>query len=207
MQLAEELGPLDGACFFSMNLEAKYLSRPLSDLSAKPFLDKSYALPDSAFLFSDSKSLAKVKMGWHEEGLAFEFDIASANKSASLDLFIDSRDLKFSSSLTRFSHHFHYDLKEGEFVGEELTPLRNADQRPLADPCDLLALFEKKGKEGKLYLWLPAGALFSYDPKQSPSLGFTYRLRLGSEVQYFSSSDLFHIDQRPQVWSSVKLSR
>lgn len=97
--------------FFALSCDCRYLTRK----DQFPSLT-SDALPSTHRLTNET-SFAKVAMGWHEEGLAFHIRVnESAGQSCypaieqgdSIELLIDSRDLKSAGFNTRFCHHFFF---------------------------------------------------------------------------------------------------
>lgn len=175
-----------------------------------------YALPNFSHL-TNEYNFAKVAMGWREEGLGFLVFVDQAftkvsfpmlEKGDSVELMIDTRDMKSAGFNTRFCHHFYFlpEPVEGQQCGE-ITRFRTEDNHPLCDPSLLQCEPSIGNNEYKLKIFIPAQCLYGYDPKQFDRLGFTYRInRASGKPQHFSVlSQEFQIDQQPSLWSSVKL--
>ena len=105
---------------------------------------KKYLLADTSALCSE-ESFAEVAMGWHQQGLEIYVRIDEPFRQAhypevdrgdSIEVFVDTRDVKTASFNTRFCHHFFFLAEgiEGHFAGE-MTRFRTEDVHPL---CDLM---------------------------------------------------------------------
>lgn len=180
-----------------------------------PSLTK-YALPTTARLCHEY-TFAKVAMGWREEGIGFYIHVdqpylkslfPDLHRGDSVELMIDTRDVKTSGFNTRFCHHFYFlpEPVEGQQAGE-ITHFRTEDSHPLCEPHLLMCETQLEVRGYKMKIFIPSQCLYGYDPKQSNRLGFTYRInRVGGRPQHFSvSSQEYHIDQQPALWSSITL--
>lgn len=197
--------------FFALACECHYLPKKENPLSFSQ-----HGLP-STHLLTQEYSFSQVALGWHEEGIGCSIQINQSftkssypdvKKADSIELFIDTRDLKSSGFNTRFCHHFFFlpQPVEGISCGE-ITHFRTEDSHPLCN-CQLLfcqTSFTKK--DYKVRIFIPAQCLHGYDPKQFDRLGFTYRLnRVGGKPQHFSVvSQDYSIDQQPSLWASLNL--
>lgn len=177
---------------------------------------KAYTLPTTDVLCNE-KNFAKVAIGWHTEGLSFFIEVNSPYKKAvfpqveqgdSVELFIDTRDLKAAGFNTRFCHHFYFlpEPVEGHEAGE-MTRFRTEDRHPYCDAQLLTSQVEKKARGYTMHVFIPAACLHGYDPKQFERLGFTYRInRFGNDSQHWSVvSQEYQIDQQPALWGSIRL--
>lgn len=182
----------------------------------QPPLLATHELPSTAPLTGEQR-FAKIGMGWHEEGLAFVIQINRAaaysaypavSNGDSVELFIDTRDVKTAGFNTRFCHHFFFLPQKVEGVDRgEITHFRTEDSHPLCDPQTLQCQTQLKKNGIEMKLFIPAQSLHGYDPKQFDRLGFTYRInRADGEPQHFAvvSSD-YQIEQQPSLWGSLKL--
>lgn len=175
-----------------------------------------YLLPDTSDLCNDSP-FASIGIGWGAEGIAAEIDVRQAFNQAvypnpqqgdSIELFIDTRDLKSTGFNTRFCHHFCFLPEEVDgFLAGEITHFRTEDAHDLCDPSllQVKAFFKKSAYS--LQIFIPSECLHSYDPDQFDRLGFTYRInRFGQPPQHFNIiSTEYQIDQHPALWSSLRL--
>lgn len=175
-------------------------------------LTHSHLLPDMSELCVDD-SIAEVYLGWEPAGIraAVKFkstiELPAPNKKTakapSIELLIDTRDLKSAGFNTRFCHHFLF-THEG---GREITKFRTEDSHELCNPTELILALEGKKSNPVFQIFIPSQCLFGYDPEQLNRLGFTYRI-LAPEYgpQHFSVvSDEYQIDQNPALWSSLIL--
>lgn len=167
--------------------------------------------------FCNETPFANVAIFWDEEGLHVYVDVSQAFKESafpditqgdSIELFIDTRDIKTSGYNTRFCHHFFF-LPEAlpEHQAGEITHFRTEESHPLADPelFEIKSTFHKKSYEMEIFI--PKECLYGYDPSQFHRLGFTYRInRPDGPPQHFSAtSDDFNIEEQPSLWGTLRL--
>lgn len=202
--------------FFALGFDCRSL--PVikgSDPYPTPSFPK-YALPETGFLCHE-KAFAEISMGWNEDGLAFQVKAKAApvqssfpsiENGDSVELMIDTRDLKTSGFNTRFCHHFFFlpQSIEGHTAGE-ITHFRTEDTHPLCEASDLYVETKVNGNGYVMKIFIPAKCLHGYDPKQFDRLGFTYRInRFSGLSQHFSVVTAeYSIDQQPSLWSSIRL--
>jgi hypothetical protein len=202
--------PLSPVSFFKLQWDCPYLEEE------KSLKQDKYKLPDTSDLCHE-ESFATLHMGWNEKGLhfvchshspfqdAFYPDIARGD---SLELFIDTRDVKQSGFNTKFCHHFFFLPQSVDgHKAEEMTHFRTDDAHDLCDPKELHVVSEMQNGGYQLKIFIPSHCLFGYDPKQFQRLGFTYRVnRYGKPSQHFSATTAeFPIEQQPSLWSSLQL--
>lgn len=162
-------------------------------------------------------SFAKVAMGWNEAGLFFQIYVgqppvrsssSDIHKGDSIELMIDTRDVKTAGFNTRFCHHFFFLPKavEGQQAGE-MTHFRTEDRHPLCDSNLLVCQTQAHAKDYTMKIFIPSQCLYGYDPKQFDRLGFTYRInRANGKPQHFSVvSQDYQIEQQPSLWASIRL--
>ncbi len=167
----------------------------------KGMLKKKHALPDFSDLLSEER-FADVAMGWEQKGLHFAIDVNHLFADGdSVELFIDTRDLKTAGFLTRFCHYF---LIEGS-TAQEITTFRTDDKHELCDSSLIEVKNTSQKRSYSLTIFIPADCLHGYDPSSFDRLGFTYRInRSGGHPQHFVlSSDTFAIEKEPSLWSSL----
>lgn len=214
-----EIASLTPVNFFQLSLECHRLPAEgkkkgdLFKLSDKTF-DK-YKLPSTSFLTGDY-AFADIAMGWDPEGIEAYVKVdrpfvracyPQVNSGDSVELFIDTRDIKTSGYNTRFCHHFFFfpEALEGRTAGE-LTRFRTEDAHELCDANDLKVKATIKKDNYSLQIFIPSACLQGYDPDQYSRLGFTYRINHGGESQHFSVvSAEYQLEQQPSLWSSLKL--
>ena len=204
------ISPLQPIDFFNLSLDV----HRVDDLN-KP-LKKKHLLPDLSDLLPEDL-FAKVFMGWHEKGLQFEVMVEKPfvesffpefKKGDSIELFIDTRDLKSAGFLTRFCHHFVILPRETESVlAKELTHFRTDDRHELCDPKLIKVDAEFKARKYSVKIFIPAECLHGYDLTTFKRLGFTYRInRAGGDPQHFAvSSEYLAIEKQPSLWSSIEV--
>jgi hypothetical protein len=177
---------------------------------------KKYKLPDTSALCNE-EHFAELSLGWNAAGIAAFVTVDNAfhlatypdvSQGDSIELFIDTRDVKTSGFNTKFCHHFFFlpESVEGHQAGE-ITRFRTEDLHELCDPHALRVKGQLKSSSYNLQIFIPTECLHGYDPEQFDRLGFSYRInRSGKAPQHFSvTTDEFQIEQQPSLWSSLKL--
>jgi len=194
--------------FFQLRVDCYY--------SAKGISGQKFYLPNTSQLCGE-ESFAKVALGWNEQGIECVVEVSQPFRSAfypdvtrgdSVELMIDTRDVKTSGYNTRFCHHFFFlpEAIEGIQAGE-LTRFRTEDKHELCDPNDLKVKSHLSSRSYSMKIFIPSHCLVGYDTEQFDRLSFTYRINRSHEhPQHFSvvTSD-FQIEQQPSLWSSLKL--
>jgi hypothetical protein len=186
------------------------------DLHEGKMLKKKHILPDfSELLYEDS--FAKVFFGWDRGGLSFEIQVEKPfeecyfpeyRKGNSIELFIDTRDLKSAGFLTRFCHHFVILPKPVDgILAQEVTAFRTDDRHELCDPDKIQIKTALERRNCKLEIFLPSECLHGYDPSSFDRLGFTYRInKVEKNPQHFAlSSDYLAIENVPSRWASMQM--
>lgn len=220
MSFSEEFVPLTPVNFFQIGADCNYL--PSGKEKKFPVLTrqlaKKYQLPDTSHLCSE-EAFADVSLGWNEEGVEAFIDVRSPFRQArypnvdqgdSIELFIDTRDIKTSGFNTRFCHHFFFlgEGVDGHFAGE-LTRFRTEDAHPLCDAKELKVKSAISSNGYSLNIFIPSHCLYGYDPAQFNRLGFTYRInRADGFPQHFSAvTEDFPVEQQPSLWGSLALKK
>lgn len=206
----DHLSPILPIDFFSAQIELH--------CAEKGGLKKKHALPDFSHLLSE-ESFATVSMGWEKKGLLFSIEVRHPfmdafypefHRGDSVELFIDTRDLKTAGFLTRFCHHFVILPKPVEGItAQEITAFRTDDRHELCDSSLLGVKGDFQKRSYSLDIFIPAECLHGFDPSSFDRLGFTYRInRVGGDPQHFAlSSDYFAIEKEPSLWSSMWLTQ
>lgn len=212
----EELSAITPVNFFQLSLPCRYLA-PKGDfprLTGNNADD--YLLPDTSVLCNE-EHFADVAMGWNEKGLEFYFKVEKSFEEAnypnivkgdSVELFIDTRDVKTSGFNTRFCHHFFFlpEAIEGRQAGE-ITHFRTEDAHDLCEESDLkIKSTVKKGKYA-IHCQIPRRCLSGFDPRQFDRLGFAYRInRPYWESQHFCVvTEDYQLEQQPSLWSHMRM--
>lgn len=211
----EEFLPISPLPFFQVRASCHYIDPSNGSQEIKR---KEYRLP-SMEKITQEFHFAHLNMGWNSSGLYFYCETTIPFQDAfypdftrgdSLELFIDTRDVKTSGFTTKFCHHFFFLPKgiEGHSA-EEVTRFRTEDAHEFCDPRELIVKTELNKHGYQLNIFIPAHCLHGYDPDQFQRLGFTYRInRMGANPQHFSVlSNEFKIEQQPSLWASLSLSK
>ncbi|OGN65164.1 MAG: hypothetical protein A3E80_01225 [Chlamydiae bacterium RIFCSPHIGHO2_12_FULL_49_9] len=211
MSLFEDMPALSPVQFFGLSSDCLYLKG-----SIKP--EKSHLLPSAADLL-DEEVFADVYAGWNVDKLSFYVAVhqpfqkvgeGDFRRGDSIELFIDTRDLKTKGVISRSCHHFvFFPIQVQNFYGREITRFRNEDMHRLCHPEDLHTAADLDSDSYRLLIEIPAHCLHGYDPLGFQKLGFTYRInRFGAAPQHFAvSSDEYTIEQHPATWGTLKLTK
>jgi len=205
---SEEFVPLNPVHFFQLTWDCPQGSDGLEK--------KKYRLP-STDPWTGEEIFAQVAMGWGGEGLHFAIDVdqkfqeafyPEVSRGDSVELLIDTRDVKTSGYNTRFCHYFFFlpvDV-DGHQKGE-ITRFRTEDAHPLCEAKELKLQVQTGRSSYHMKIFIPSSCLNGYDPEQCNHIGFTYRInRYGGEPQHLSVlSQEFGMEQQPSLWSSVRL--
>ena len=209
----EEVMALSASCFvqvgFSIEKSEGFGKNPFQ----APFL-----LPSCSELL-DQEEFAKVAISYEEKGIhiAIEIDqpfeqvfFPKVEDGDGVEIFIDTKDIKTTGSLHRFCHHFVFLPKPvANITACEVTRLRMEDSHPLADSAFLHVkpIFLKNSYQ--LYLFIDTQALFGFDPSETTSIGFSYKIHRskGASQEFNHSSQEFLIEKYPYLWASMQLKR
>jgi len=165
-------------------------------------------LPDTTGLLAEKK-FADVALSWNPQGLSVYAKLKKAPEEGDfLELFIDTRDLKTTSSITRFCHHFLiYPEEVDGLQAIEVTRFRSDDSHELADSSLFVVDTSIKHSSYEMEIGIPKEALYGYDPTEFKRLGFCYRfVRKNAPPQHFAvSSKFFSIEKHPELWASLEL--
>lgn len=164
-------------------------------------MPKHHLLPSTSLICSE-QSVADLFGAWSEEGLEFIINPSTKEAFDSIEIFIDTRDVKTSGYNTRFCHHFFFSCTEDAYA-EERTHFRGNDKHALADAN---LLFSKISKSHSVSIQIPKAALIGFEPLQFKRLGFTYRINKdGKAVQHFSASSVdYKIEEEPSLWATLE---
>lgn len=212
---------IPSAFLFQSRQEISKLPRnPARRSSLKP-LEDVYCI-ESLQPLDRHRQFARVALGWHEAGLqitcrvtgkqqAVECDAKKLSTSDGLQVWIDTRNTPGVHRANRFCHQI-IALPAGggknrtEPVVEQIEVARCREKSPIADAETFWANADVRQDGYDLAIWIPAENLNSYDPEQSPVLGFFYAVRdreLG--VQTMSVGDEFPYSNDPTLWHSIEL--
>jgi len=175
-----------------------------------------YQLEDTTFLQGED-SFAKVWGGWCQEGLRFYFSIdkpvekvsyPEIRSSDSIELFIDTRDVKTSGFNTKFCHHFYFlpEKVDGRQAAE-ITRFRTEDSHLLCDHQELKVSVKTGKNSYAVDLFIPEHCLTGYDPLHFKRIGFCYRINTPQQesMHYAISSKTYKIEENPSLWSTFFL--
>jgi hypothetical protein len=206
----EELPSLCPVQFFGLSADCPFLSKGTLKK------DKRFLLPATSDML-DEESFADVYAAWNFEKLTFLIHVKAPfqrigegdfRKGDSIELFLDTRDLKSKGTISRFCHHFvFFPAQVQGFYGRETTRFRNEDVHRLCHPEDLTVTPSIDSTSYSLEIEIPAHCLTGFDPMSFPRLGFTYRInRSDAPPQHFAvSSEEYAIEQHPATWGTLKL--
>ncbi|CCB88343.1 MAG: hypothetical protein KDK61_04500 [Simkania sp.] len=203
--MLNELSPIPPPCFFHVSAHVRKKVGKLT------------YLPDmSGFL--NEQSFGRVAVIWSPGGLTLHVQVKKPleeslypryRDSDSLEVFIDTRNLKNAQSVHRFCHHFVFLPEEVDGVqAQEVTRFRLDETHELAAP-ELFVVQVGMGKRDyEMEINIPKEALHGYDPSEFKRLGFSYQLnRSNGAPQHFNlSSRFFSLEKHPGLWATLILT-
>jgi hypothetical protein len=179
---------------------------------------------DNFATLDDCKNFGDVRLAWNESGLGLSVQVAGKEQalvgdasrhraSDGVNLWIDTRDARANHRASRYCHHF-YLLPVGAgadhdepFLGQ--AKINRAMQDAPQAPINAIPFSSALTKGGyRVEVFLPAQALYGFDPEQHPRLGFYYSIRdaeLGEQVLSVGSD--FPYWEDPSLWSVLELVR
>jgi len=191
--------------------------------------DQLLDLPESARLrnfaqLDGLKNFADVRLGWNELGLAVQVEVTGkeqppvgeadrARSSDGLSLWIDTRDARASHRASRFCHHFLF-LAAGTGADNDKpfvtqVKINRAQQdAPQANLADVPFRAQRLKGGYRVEAFLPAAALYGFDPQEHSRLGIYYVVRdqeLGD--QFLSVNWDFPFSDDPSLWEVLELVR
>lgn len=209
----ENFIPISPLPFFQVHVDCLHVDL---EKGAQIVKRQEYALP-SMEKITGEVPFAKLHMGWNQEGLYFFCDVTEPFQDVfypdiargdSLEIFINTRNIKQGGFITKFCHHFFFFPKEvdGRKCGE-VTHFRTEDAHELADSKQIHLKSEIQKKGYHLNIFIPSQIIHGYDPDQFNRLGFTYRVnRCNKPSQHFTSlSGEFKLEQQLSEWGSINL--
>lgn len=220
MSFSDEFVPLTPINFFQISADCLYL--PRSPDRKFPTMSKAQAqkmlLPDTSKLCAE-EPFADISLGWNEDGIEAFIRVNNPFKRAfypevsrgdSVELFIDTRDVKTAGFNTRFCHHFFFLAEgvEGHLAGE-ITRFRTEEVHPLCDSNELKVKSLVQSQGYTLNIFIPSHCLHGYDPDQFNRIGFSYRInRADGFPQHFTVvTEDFPVEQQPSLWGSLKFKK
>jgi len=182
-------------------------------ISKTNLLNKKYLLESFSSLLNEEE-VAKVYMGWKEDGLYFIFDINQSftnafsdyRKGDSVEIFIDTRSLNTKGYVTKFCHHFVFFAEEIDgYKAMEVTRFRMDDMHSLCESKDLIVDSIVKPNSCILNIEIPANCLFGFNTKEINQISFAYRInRFEANPTHFSISSFEHsIEKSPHLWPKI----
>ena len=216
--MMDDLLPITPVNFFQVAAVIASLPNGKGGFQIDSHLFSQYLLPDTSYL-CDENSFAKVAIGWSKLGIelavqaeapTIRCSYPSFQSGDSVEVMIDTRDVKTSGYNTRFCHHFFFLPEAIDGVqGGEITRFRTEDTHELCDPKELQVQTKKHADGYLLKIFIPAHCLHGYDPEQFNRLGFTYRINSATHrPQHFSVvGSEFQIEQQPSLWSTLQIQK
>jgi len=169
--------------------------------------EKRHFLPKLCELMGE-EFFADVAAGWSETGLHLLIQAeCSMHESNSVELFIDTKNLKTAKTTHRFQHHFLFYPERHEGIqAKEITSFRTEDRHPLAHSDELEIKTKVTAKGYEMTLFIPEKCLVGNLPEMGGAMGFTYRINRDKySSQHFGLSDNSKFEIYPYMWPSVKL--
>ncbi len=191
-------------------------------------LGEKYCLPSFAALDVAASEAATrwadVRMAWSDVGLLFNVRVQGKKQrpwcraerledSDGLAVWIDTRNTPGIHRASRFCHQFRFlpaggGVKLADPVAAQMKVERAREDASFADGDTLKIRSEKRVDGYLIQAAIPAAGLTGYDPKEHPSLGFTYAVfdrEMGQQTSALGAEFPFQSD--PSLWSQLELVR
>ena len=184
-------------------------------------------LPEAARLdnfaaLDEQTNFADVRLAWNDFGVAVQVEVrgkqqvavgdaAQPKSSDGLWLLLDTRDARASHRANRYCHHFLFLAagggadKDEPFVAQ-LKINRAQQDAPAANLGDVLFRGARIKGGYRLEAFIPAAALYGFDPQEHPRLGVSYVVRdqeLGD--QFLGVGWDFPFAEDPSLWAVLEL--
>ena len=184
--------------------------------------EEGHRVPDLGAI-EGREPFADFYMAWNDAGLYLALDVRGAAglevqpkrplRGDSLQVWIDTRDVRDAHRAGRYCHHFFFMPIGGgrggkQPVGGQVRIRRARAQGRMCDPKQL-GVASRVLKFGyRMEIHLPGEALTGFDPEENTRLGFTYLLKdrkLGR--QFWTAGDPLPVSYDPSLWGTVELVR
>lgn len=169
--------------------------------------EKRHFLPKLSELMG-GEDFAEVAAAWNELGLHFLVQVdASMHESNSVEIFVDTKNLKTAKTTHRFQHRFMFYPERHEGIqAKEATLFRTEDRHVLAHPDDFEVKVRPTSKGYEMAIFIPEKCLTGNLPEKGGLMGFTYRInREKGASQLFGFSEGAKFDIYPYMWPAIKL--
>jgi hypothetical protein len=170
------------------------------------------------------RPFADVRLAWNEGGLALQVevrgkeelpagDLSRPRQSDAVTLWVDTRDARTSHRASRYCHQFHFlaagggpDRDEPAFLQAKIN--RATQDAPPTPPGAVAFGCRRRAGGYRLEAFLPAAALYGFDPEQHQRLGVFCAVhdREQGEQTLGVNSDFPFADD-PSLWSVLELVR
>ena len=208
--------------FFNFAFPCPYRSQPPAPDGDMSDWDDGCRIPDLMALDVGS-SFADLWMAWNEDGLRLALDV-KGNLSPevlprqplagdSLQVWLDTRDVRDAHRASRYCHHFCFAPGGGgrsrrKPLARQFRIRRARSHGRICDPA-LLGVASRISKSGyRMEVHIPADAMTGFDPEENTRLGFTYVLKdhaLGR--QFWTADEPLPVAYDPSLWGTVELVR
>ncbi|MCA9109675.1 MAG: hypothetical protein KDA52_06995 [Planctomycetaceae bacterium] len=165
----------------------------------------------------------RVQIAWNDRGFGISVSVDGKTHppvgdpeklgvSDGIRVWIDTRCTQTVHRASRFCHQFEFLPVGGGEDGMQpvatMWPVARASDDPPEVDSDLLPIQSDVREDGyRLEAWLPAEALFGYDPVEQPKLGFMYLLNDSERgLQCLSIGEEFPIVSDPSLWCTLELT-
>lgn len=204
--MLEELPPFPFTPFFSLKIKVKKMSKKDMPNQEIQILNENL----------NPSSDVQFFLGWKDEALFFKCIVQGSfhhaeedfRKGDSLELFLDTRDMKEKHYFTKFCHHFvFFAEKVNGFYVKEVTRFLIDDMHPLCDSSLISTKTEIKRSSYIIEGNLSQEVLYGYDPSKFKKLGFALRLNRFEKdpIQFWIPHEEYKIEKTPSLWPSLEL--
>jgi hypothetical protein len=167
--------------------------------------------------YLNQEDAADCYVGFNKNGLYFHFDVKQPfTKSTypevktgdSIELFIDTRNLKTKGYITKFCHHFVFFIEEIQnFKAKEITKFSANDMHKICDFNLLKSNVIIKKDSYSIDITIPKECLYGFDIDNFSKIGFCYRVNryLKTSLNFIVSNNEHNIERSPHLYPSLYL--
>ena len=217
------LPSLSHRAFFGFSFACRYREEPPRIDADLRDWGPEYRVPDLSGIDGGPAAFGELCMAWNDDGLYFALEV-KGDKTAykvdprkywqgdSLEMWIDTRDVKDAHTANRFCHHFYFlpggQGRDGKSPIGRQTSIDKAREQAPPCPEELIEVALKRLKRSyRMEMHLPARGLNGFQPREFQRLGFNYILHdsdLGSQSWSVSRGSVPAVHD-PSTWGSVDL--
>jgi hypothetical protein len=169
--------------------------------------------------YLNQEDIVDSYIAFNKNGLYFHFDVdhpftkstyPEIKTGDSIELFIDTRNLKTKGYITKFCHHFVFFIEEIQnFKAKEITKFSANDMHKICDANLLKSSVTLKKNSYSIDITLPKECLYGFDIDNFSKIGFCYRVNryLKNSLNFNVSNSEHNIERSFHLFPSLNLKK